>query len=164
MIIFHFLDAKNRIFRLRPRLQKACAMDLKKFCTEVLINSHKDTTRDFLEGAVIQCLQSKFVEDSDLLTPPCKRELEVTVRDEAKDYRANPIILTECPSTIKSCQQELDRAIDNRTSFYGSKIEECLRNSFKKGEILDGETCTKAIAGLIEATNIDIKADHLLYR
>jgi len=139
-------------------------MDLKKFCTDVLINSKKDTTRDFLEGAVIQCLQSKFIEDSDLLTPPCKRELEVTVRDEAKDYRANPIILTECPSTIKSCQQELDRAIDNRTSFYGSKIEECLRNSFKKGEILDGETCTKAIAGLIEATNIDIKADHLLYR
>ena len=167
MIVNKRVIQHTRDYRLRPRLQKACSMDLKKFCGDVLINvnkDHKDVTKDFLEGAVIQCLQSKFVEDSDLLTPPCKKELEVTVRDEAKDYRANPIILTECPSTIKSCQQELDRAIDNRTSFYGSKIEECLRDSFKKGEILDGEGCTKAIASLIEATNIDIKADHLLYK
>ena len=54
--------------------------------------------------------------------------------------------------------------LDNRTSYYGSKVEECLRSSFKKGDIEDGESCSQAIASLIEATNIDIRADALLYK
>ena len=82
------------------------------------------------------------------------------------DYRAKPILLMHCPKTISRCQQILidDPAIDNRTSYYGSKVEECLRSSFKKGDIEDGELCSQAIASLIEATNIDIKADGLLYK
>jgi len=82
------------------------------------------------------------------------------------DYRAKPIILLHCSKTISRCQQILidDPAIDNRTSYYGSKVEECLRSSFKKGDIEDGESCSQAIASLIEATNIDIKADALLYK
>ena len=114
---------------------------------------------------MIQCLQNKFLEDPDLIQPQCRKELEVAVRDEAMDYRANPMILSECPNTIQTCQSKLkDTMIDNRTSYYGSKIEECLRSSFRKGEIEDGERCSKAIASLIEATNIDIKADPLLHK
>ena len=163
MLIHLALTIFSIDYRLRPRLQRACAMDMKKFCGEVLLNDKRDNTKDFLEGSVIQCLQAKFVEDSDLLTPPCKRELEVTVRDEAMDYRANPLILMECPNTINKCKNQFSQ-LDNRTAFYGSKVEECLRTAFKMGEILDEDSCSKAIATLIEATNIDIKADHLLYK
>ena len=53
---------------------------------------------------------------------------------------------------------------DKRTSLYGSKIEECLKDSFKKAEIVDGEHCSAAIATLIEATHLDIQADPLLNR
>ena len=81
------------------------------------------------------------------------------------DYRANPIILMECPKTIARCEKNLiNDHIDNRTSYYGSKVEECLRSAFKKGEIEDGDMCARAVAALIEATNIDIKADPLLYK
>ena len=53
---------------------------------------------------------------------------------------------------------------DKRTSLYGSKIEECLKDLFKKAEIVDGEHCSAAIATLIEATHLDIQADPLLNR
>ena len=51
--------------RLRPRLQKACEKDLSKFCQDILLESgdDRDTSKDFLEGKVIQCLQTKFVTD-----------------------------------------------------------------------------------------------------
>ena len=153
---------------MRPRLQRACEQDLKAWCGNVLLlqSQDKDTTKDFLEGQVIQCLQNKLIENADLVTPQCRHELEVSVRDEAMDYRANPIILIECPKTISVCQQNLaaDQKIDNRTAYYGSKIEECLRSAFKKGDIVDGDKCSKAVASLIEATNIDIKADPLLHK
>ena len=139
------------------------------FCGQVLLNQgDKENTKDFLEGQVIQCLQSKIVQDADLLTPQCRHELEVTVRDKAMDYRANPIILMECPKTIKSCQKllELNDKMDTRTSYYGSKVEECLRDAFKNGDIVSAEkdACSRAVASLIEATNIDIKADPLLHK
>jgi len=157
----------TRDYRLRPRLQRACQKELKDFCSEVLLQQgDKESSRDFLEGQVVQCLQNKFISDAESISPQCKHELEVTVQDEAMDYRAKPIILMHCSKTISRCQQKLmeDPAIDNRTSYYGSKVEECLRSSFKKGDIEDGESCSQAIASLIEATNIDIRADALLYK
>ena len=70
-VIAHALD-----YRLRPRLRKACQMDLEKFCARVLFQfSDKDMTEDFLEGRVLKCLQSKFAESAELLTSPCRSEL-----------------------------------------------------------------------------------------
>lgn len=165
MIVNRRIIQHTRDYRLRPRLQKACELDLKKFCGDVLLNAHRETTKDFLEGQVIQCLQDKVVQDPDSLSDSCKEEMQITIRDEALDYRANPILLTECPSTIKSCEAELAQdQPDTRTTDYGSKIEECLRDKFKKGDVPDGRLCSKAIAKLIEAANIDIQADPLLHR
>ena len=64
---------KFQDYRLRPRLQKACQMDLKKFCSKVLLRSDKtDLTVDFLEGKVLKCLEAKFAESAELLTSPCR--------------------------------------------------------------------------------------------
>ncbi len=167
MIVNKRIIQHTRDYRLRPRLQRACEHDLVKFCSQVMLEQDqgKDLSKDYLEGHVVQCLQHKFVEDADLLTPQCRHELEVTVRDEAMDYRANPIILAECPLTIRACQHKIAKeSIDNSTSFYGSKVEECLRSVFKDGDVPDGMACSRAIADLIEATNIDIKADPLLHK
>ena len=74
-VIAHALD-----YRLRPRLRKACQMDLEKFCARVLFQfSDKDMTEDFLEGRVLKCLQSKFAESAELLTSPCRSELLLVV-------------------------------------------------------------------------------------
>lgn len=147
-------------------MQKACERDLKNWCGDVLLHQgDKDTSKDFLEGQVIQCLQSKYIEDGNLISPQCRRELELTVRDEAMDYRASPIILMRCPKTISACESVLaGDQLDIQTSEYGSKVEECLRMKFRKGDIPDGEMCSQAIAKLIEETNIDIQADPLLHR
>jgi len=156
-------------YRLRPRLQKACEKDLSKFCQDILLESgdNRDTSKDFLEGKVIQCLQTKFVTDPDLVSPQCRHELVSTIRDAAQDYRANAIILQECSKSIGVCEKKIASATDKpdkRTSLYGSKIEECLKDLFKKAEIVDGEHCSAAIATLIEATHLDIQADPLLNR
>ena len=166
LIINRRTNQQSRDYRLRPRLQKACEKDLKKFCSDVLLNQgDKDTSKDYLEGKVIQCLQSKLVADADLITPQCRHELGTMIRDEAQDFRANAIIVQECPRSIDHCKMKLENdKLDPRTAYYGSKVEECLKNLFKKGDIDDGEKCSKAIATLIEATNIDIQADHMLYR
>lgn len=67
-IISHALD-----YRLRPRLQKACKMDLEKFCSTALMQfSSKDMTQDFLEGKILKCLEAKFAENQELLTSPCR--------------------------------------------------------------------------------------------
>ena len=89
-------------YRLRPRLQKACEKDLAKFCQDILLEAgdNRDTSKDFLEGKVIQCLQTKFVTDPDLVSPQCRHELVSTIRDAAQDYRANAIILQECSKSI----------------------------------------------------------------
>ena len=68
---------------------------------------------------------------------------------------------------IGVCEKKIASATDKpdkRTSLYGSKIEECLKDLFKKAEIVDGEHCSAAIATLIEATHLDIQADPLLNR
>ena len=52
-----------------------------------LFSGDKESSRDFLEGQVVQCLQNKFISDAESISPQCKHELEVTVQDEAMDYR-----------------------------------------------------------------------------
>ena len=68
-------------------------------------------------------------------------------------------------SFLELCETYLSKdKLDQRTAYYGSKVEECLKEMFKKADIADGEKCSKAIASLIEATNIDIQADPMLHR
>ena len=47
----------------------------------------KESSKDFLEGQVVQCLESKFIADAEKISPQCKHELEISVQDEAMDYR-----------------------------------------------------------------------------
>ena len=166
LIINRRTNQQSKDYRLRPRLQRACEKDLKNYCQDVLLHQgDKDTSKDFLEGQVIQCLQAKLIADPDLVTPQCRHELSSVIRDEASDYRNNAIIVSECPRSIEICKQKLDKEnLDARTAYYGGKVEECLKTMFKKADIADGEVCSKLIATLIEATNIDIQADHMLYK
>ena len=90
LIINRRTNQQSKDYRLRPRLQRACEKDLKNYCEDVLLHQgDKDTSKDFLEGQVIQCLQAKLIADPDLVTPQCRHELSSVIRDEAHDYRAN---------------------------------------------------------------------------
>jgi hypothetical protein len=65
----------NSIFlcHLKKFLQKACRLDLQKYCAKVLITSDgRDLSQDFLEGRATKCLQTKFAEGADLLSQSCR--------------------------------------------------------------------------------------------
>lgn len=164
LIVNRRIIQHTKDYRMRPRLQKACEMDMKKFCANVLLQGDVESTKDFLEGSVVQCLQDKFVQSPDYLSAACKREIDSTLRDAALDYRANPQLIQHCPLSIASCQSTLDDTLDKSLTEYGGKVEECLRTKFKSGDLNDGKPCSRTVAKLIEATNVDIHADPLLYR
>jgi len=75
-IVVRRIVQHSRDYRLNPQLQRACKLDLPKFCSQHIVH-HEGAERMFLEGKVIECLKDVFTSDQEKLTHSCRRKLKV---------------------------------------------------------------------------------------
>ena len=99
-IVQHMKD-----FRLNPILQRACHLDIPKFCHDILLDRTND---EFKEGAVIECLKEQFVDKRTKLTDTCKNEVLNILREtagelETGELEADPVLAAKCPMSITEC-------------------------------------------------------------
>ena len=146
-------------YRLNPKLQRACALDLPKFCNNV-IEEQSDSDRDFLEGKVIQCLKDQLIKNGKMLTKTCRRQVNNLMAEAAVDIRANPQLAKECPNSISACRTSLKIRPEDED---GGQIEECLKDKFRRKRLNeDPPSCLTEVAKLIGAESMDIEIDHVL--
>ncbi|ODN04277.1 Golgi apparatus protein 1 [Orchesella cincta] len=143
------LMEQNSDSRLSPRLNKACKMDIKKFCGGV----HPG------EGRIIGCLKDVFVNPKSKLSTSCKEHIEGIIESAAQvDIRMDGILYAACRSEIQnSCK---DSGIDIEEGDKG-KTEECLKQLFRQNKI-PSTKCMTEVAQLIKSTMVDIHVDPLL--
>jgi len=155
-IVQHMKD-----YRLNPLLQKACHLDIPKFCHDVLL---KKTNDDFKEGEVIECLKEKFSQKNNYLTDSCKNQVVNILRETAGDLEtgkleADPVLAAKCPMSISHCSHG-----DGSTVITDVQIKECLKHMFKSKSLEDGKDCEKQVALMIEVTSVDVHIDPLLHK
>ena len=73
--------------------------------------------------------------------------------DAAQLVDADPVLNKLCPQTLVACKS---------VHHSDKEINECLKELFKRGAILDGEECVKHVAEIIEETGADIHTDPVL--
>lgn len=77
--------------RLNPRLTKACKLDVKKFCPNVLPG----------QGRIIGCLKNVFVSPKNRLTDTCKAYIEDMMEHAAKeDIKYDSDLYDSCKSYV----------------------------------------------------------------
>jgi len=90
-VIRERLMEQNSDSRLSPRLNKACKLDIKKFCGHVQPG----------EGRVIGCLKDVFVNPKSKLSSNCKEHIEGIIESAAQvDIRIDGILYAACREEV----------------------------------------------------------------
>ncbi|CAG5117646.1 unnamed protein product, partial [Candidula unifasciata] len=157
---------KSRDFRLNPHLQKACKLDIPKFCPQVYKEgAHKDGE---LEGQVIDCLKKIYASKTKTLTKDCEHEIQSRVKEAALNINLNPVLMKTCKLDIKYfCldaianvkQVESNENPEGYIVLGSGGIIECLKKNFK---ILKDPECKKEVAYAVAESRIDVHVDPLL--
>lgn len=150
---------RMRDFRLNPSLQRACRMDIPKYCKAIIL----PTQSDFHEGRVIECLKEKYTQNVNLLSKPCRNEIKAVVREVGRAPSADPLTEDLCPNSLEKCKKEYNAAVlrgDNQAS--QDIARECLWRMFQANQLLDPEECRRHLAIVIESVSRDIHADPAL--
>ncbi|XP_059141674.1 Golgi apparatus protein 1-like [Physella acuta] len=153
---------QSQDFRLNPHLQKACRLDIPKYCATIYDGSNRE---EEMEGKVIDCLKKQFVKKSKSLSSDCEKEVQSIIKEEALDIGLNPVLFQECKDEIHSvCETEFASLQKNEETdeFSDEKglVIECLKRNFQK---LKTKGCQKAVAYSIAESRIDVHVDPLLH-
>ncbi|XP_059059365.1 Golgi apparatus protein 1 [Achroia grisella] len=152
MVIVNRLIEQNLDYRFNNNLQNACKDDIKRFCSEVIALEPQDVE---LEGKVLYCLKEKFRKSQ--LTTSCKDELANVLKEQALNYRLDPLLGQLCQAEIKTiCAHDANTNSDGQ-------VEECLKNALLHHKIVTPE-CAREVVQIIEETEVDIEVDPLLER
>ncbi|KAI5635405.1 cysteine rich repeat domain-containing protein [Phthorimaea operculella] len=154
VVIVNRMIEQNTDYRFNNNLQFACKPDIKKFCAEVIANEPQDVE---LHGKVLQCLKGKFRESK--LSNPCENELANVLKEQALNYRLDPLLGKLCKAEIQTICAVPNDSITNSDG----QVEECLKNALLNHKIVSAE-CAREVAQIIEETEVDIEADPLLER
>ena len=111
-----------------------------------------DENEGSMEGHVLNCLKHSALQKQ-RLTETCMKEVVLTMVDAAQLVDADPVLNKLCPQTLVACKS---------VHHSDKEINECLKELFKRGAILDGEECVKHVAEIIEETGADIHTDPVL--
>jgi len=141
----------SKDIRLNPRLFKYCKKDAYKLCNNAKMNGD-----DFIEGHVMACLKHQAIQKHSKLSAKCKKEVMGTILDTAHIVDADPELLENCPNSLVHCKNEPNMDTD-------VKVNECLKDLFKRKALMDGENCAKHLAEVIEGTGADIHTDPILH-
>ncbi|GFO47337.1 Golgi apparatus protein 1 [Plakobranchus ocellatus] len=167
---------KSHDIRLNPHLQKACRLDIHKYCANIYDKKVKDHE---LEGEVIDCLKKQFASKKRPLSKDCEHEIQSRIKEAALDINKNPVVMKLCRADIKrNCLNEIvnvhrmsingqtgdgdedeDDGVEYETIGSGRVIE-CLKRSFSTLKSLE---CKKEIAYMIAESRVDVHVDPLLH-
>jgi Golgi apparatus protein 1 len=128
-VVINRIMTQNKDVRLNPTLWKACRKDTVDHCQREFSSLENG---EELNGRVISCLKSKFVEN--VLSRDCGLEIEQIMREAANiDYRLDPLLTEACFSEIHDlCAEETE-----------NKKEDCLRLQFQQKKIQPSSNCYK---------------------
>lgn len=146
---------QSKDYRLNPILQKACRLDIPKFCKSVLANEQPDTE---FEGKVINCLKIPFRKHR--LSHECEEQIKLVAKEAALDYRQDPILGKNCKKEINELCHEEVRAISQ--GHHQGMVEECLKKNFKLKKIINKE-CQTEVVRLLAEGKADVHVDPLLF-
>lgn len=142
---------QNSDYRFNPVLQDACQKNIGDYCTEAITHSKKN---EELNGKVIECLKSKFREGK--LTRKCEKQMTEILREQALNYKLNPLLQTMCKEEIQIiCKPTSDELEEH------GEVEECLKNAFLQNKIYN-KLCRLEIATMIQEAKADIHVDPIL--
>ncbi|CAG9784595.1 unnamed protein product [Diatraea saccharalis] len=153
VVIVHRMIEQNTDYRFNNNLQNACKEDVKTHCSKIIANEPQDVE---LQGKVLYCLKEQFRISK--LTAPCENELANILKEQALNYRLDPLLGKLCKAEI----QTICVPNDSITNSNG-QVEECLKNALLNHKIVSAE-CAREVVQIIEETQVDIEADPLLER
>ncbi|RUS83099.1 hypothetical protein EGW08_009131 [Elysia chlorotica] len=165
---------KSQDVRLNPHLQKACRLDIHKYCAAVYDHRIENVE---LEGQVIDCLKMQYISKKKPLSRDCENEIQSYIKEAALDINKNPVAMKYCKKDINQfCVDEIENVRkmsinaeggemeEDDTEEYNSvgtgRIVECLKRSFAK---LTNMQCKKEIAYMIAESQVDVQVDPLLH-
>ncbi|BFZ12791.1 hypothetical protein BsWGS_15830 [Bradybaena similaris] len=164
-VVHHRQVEQTQDVELNPRLQKACRLDIPKFCANVFKDKSSKDAR--MEGRIIDCLKKNYALKKKDLSADCSREVQFLIREAAMDISLNPLLLKTCMTDIKEfCADKIaDLKADQNggddviTAFGSGSITECLKSHFKK---LKDPKCKEEVAYVVAESRIDVHVDPLL--
>lgn len=128
---------------------------MKKFCPSVVPG----------KGRILGCLKNVFINPKNRLTDTCKEYIEEILEHAAKeDIKYDVDLSSSCTFYMKQCQTNPPRGgSDEDVRDVGDKgyTEECLKQLFREGKILD-VNCKRKIGVMIQSSMIDIHVDPIL--
>ncbi|XP_047545273.1 Golgi apparatus protein 1 [Vanessa atalanta] len=145
---------QNMDYRFNNNLQNSCKGDIKRFCSDVIANEPHDVE---LQGKMLYCLKEKFRESK--LEKSCENELANVLKEQALNYRLDPLLGKLCKAEIQTICSVPNDSITNSDG----QVEECLKNALLNHKIVSAE-CAREVVQIIEETEVDIEADPLLER
>ncbi|XP_045768280.1 Golgi apparatus protein 1 [Maniola jurtina] len=154
IVVVNRMIEQNLDYRFNNNLQNICKGDIKKFCSNIIANEPQDVE---LQGKVLYCLKDKFRESK--LETPCENELANVLKEQALNYRLDPLLGKLCKAEIQTICAVPNDSITNSDG----QVEECLKNALMKHKIVSAE-CAREVVQIIEETEVDIDADPLLER
>ncbi|KAL4715182.1 hypothetical protein ACJJTC_012229 [Scirpophaga incertulas] len=154
VVIVNRMIEQNTDYRFNNNLQNACDEDVRKHCSKILINEPVDVE---LQGKVLYCLKEQFRVSK--LTIPCENELANVLKEQALNYRLDPLLGKLCKAEIQTICAIPNDSITNSDG----QVEECLKKALLNHKIVSAE-CAREVVQIIEETEIDIEADPLLER
>ncbi|KAI8427567.1 hypothetical protein MSG28_002072, partial [Choristoneura fumiferana] len=154
VVIVNRMIEQNTDYRFNINLQNACDLDIKKYCSAIIAIEPKDVE---LQGKVLYCLKEKFRQSK--LTATCENELANILKEQALNYRLDPLLSKLCSAEI----QTICSVPNNSITKSDGQVEECLKNALLNHKIVS-PACSQEVAQIIEETEVDIDADPLLER
>ncbi|XP_063838932.1 Golgi apparatus protein 1 [Ostrinia nubilalis] len=154
IVIVNRMIEQNTDYRFNNNLQNACKDDVMKYCSDIIAHEPQDVE---LQGKVLYCLKEKFRDSK--LTTPCENELANVLKEQALNYRLDPLLGKLCKAEIQTICAVPNDSITNSDG----QVEECLKNALLNHKIVSAE-CAREVVQIIEETEVDIEADPLLER
>ncbi|KAH9509535.1 glycogenin glucosyltransferase glg1 [Bulinus truncatus] len=152
---------QSQDYRLNPHLQKACRLDIPKYCSDVY---DKADSNEEMDGKVIDCLKKQYAKKANSLSTDCEHEVKAQIKEAALDINLNPVLMKTCKSDIKTlCRDVLNNKADDdddRLHAGEGAITECLKKNFAS---LKNPECKREIAFTIAESRIDVQVDPLLH-
>ncbi|XP_047506857.1 Golgi apparatus protein 1 [Pieris napi] len=153
-VVTNRMIEQNLDYRFNNNLQNACKGDIRKYCSPIILNEPQDIE---LQGKVLYCLKEKFRELK--LEKTCENELANVLKEQALNYRLDPLLGKLCKAEIQTICAIPNDSITNSDG----QVEECLKNALLNHKIVSAE-CAREVVQIIEETEVDIEADPLLER
>ncbi|VVC42649.1 Hypothetical protein CINCED_3A011971 [Cinara cedri] len=145
-------------YRLDPALHHSCQADINLYCSQILAKLRPESEYN---GKVLQCLKEKFRQRK--LKPECEKQVSLTLREAALNYKLNPLLRSLCTTEIKELCRKEENSEGNGAIESSGQVEECLKQALSHG-LIESRACRLEVAGLIEESKADINVDPMLQR